>query len=127
MNKEELDKVLKDHSKWLKDSNKGKRANLRNANLSNADLSNANLSNANLRNADLRGTILPEGFYYTNLGKHTLYAYKGMIRIGCKYLSVEDWLKNGKAIAKENYYDKVDIKRYLDFIRQYKKECKNEK
>ncbi len=53
MNKEELQKILKDHKEWLEDSTKGKKANLRYADLCNADLRNADLRNADLGYADL--------------------------------------------------------------------------
>ncbi|EOD6916344.1 pentapeptide repeat-containing protein [Listeria monocytogenes] len=72
MKKEELDIILENHGKWLRDEG-GERADLtsadlrhtnlsnavltgadlRHANLTNADLSNADLSNADLSNADL--------------------------------------------------------------------------
>ncbi|EGF3658709.1 pentapeptide repeat-containing protein [Listeria monocytogenes] len=67
MKKEELDIILENHGKWLRDEG-GERAdlsnadlkntnlrfaNLRGANLSYADLSNANLRGADLSNADL--------------------------------------------------------------------------
>ncbi|EKM3347882.1 pentapeptide repeat-containing protein [Listeria monocytogenes] len=72
MKKEELDIILENHGKWLRDEG-GERADLtsadlrhtnlsnavltgadlRHANLTNADLSNADLSNANLTNAVL--------------------------------------------------------------------------
>ncbi len=68
MNKEELQKILKDHEEWLEDSTKGKKADLRGADLSyadlrladleGADLCNANLYNADLSYADLRGADL---------------------------------------------------------------------
>jgi len=59
MTNKELQKILKDHEKWLMDSNNGNRANLRSAdlrsaNLSSADLRYADLSSADLRSADLR-------------------------------------------------------------------------
>lgn len=63
MTKEELDKVLELHKKWLDGDKAGKRAvlfganlrgaNLRGANLRGADLLDANLSGANLKDADL--------------------------------------------------------------------------
>ncbi|EIA7715978.1 pentapeptide repeat-containing protein [Listeria monocytogenes] len=68
MKQEELDIILENHEKWLRDEG-GERADLRCADLSNAnlrhadlreadlrhaDLSNADLSNADLREADLR-------------------------------------------------------------------------
>ena len=53
MNKTELQEILKQHSKWLADSDTGKKADLSGANLSEANLSEADLSEANLRGADL--------------------------------------------------------------------------
>ena len=50
---EKLDKILKDHVKWLYNKEGGKRADLTSANLRSADLSGANLRSANLRSADL--------------------------------------------------------------------------
>ncbi|EAG6237802.1 pentapeptide repeat-containing protein [Listeria monocytogenes] len=77
MKKEELDIILENHGKWLRDEG-GERADLtsadlrhtnlsnavltgadlRHANLTNADLSNADLSNADLSNADLSNADL---------------------------------------------------------------------
>ncbi|OFG24041.1 hypothetical protein BJM45_11590, partial [Listeria monocytogenes] len=71
MNQYELNIILENHGKWLRNEG-GKKAdlsyaNLRGANLSNADLSNANLRGANLSNADLS---------YANLrGADLSYAY----------------------------------------------------
>ncbi|HEL9135267.1 TPA: pentapeptide repeat-containing protein [Listeria monocytogenes] len=84
MKKEELDIILENHGKWLRDEG-GERAdltsadlrhtnlsnavltgadlrhaNLTNANLTNADLSNADLSNADLSNANFRGVDLSD-------------------------------------------------------------------
>lgn len=63
-----LEIILKEHMKWLKDRSEGKRADLSGADLSGADLSNAylrcvdlsraDLSNADLRDADLIGADL---------------------------------------------------------------------
>ncbi|EPG0994352.1 TPA_asm: hypothetical protein GIP73_13915 [Listeria monocytogenes] len=52
MKKEELDIILENHWKWLRDEG-GERADLTGANLSYADLSCANLRGANLRGANL--------------------------------------------------------------------------
>ncbi|TYV64024.1 pentapeptide repeat-containing protein [Listeria monocytogenes] len=57
MNQEELDIILENHGKWLRNEG-GERADL-----SNADLKNTNLRFANLRLADLRGADLS----YANL------------------------------------------------------------
>jgi len=64
MAREELDAVLVEHAKWLRNEG-GKRAdlswaNLWRANLSWADLSRANLSEANLSRADLSDANLSE-------------------------------------------------------------------
>ncbi|EKZ0536223.1 pentapeptide repeat-containing protein [Listeria monocytogenes] len=53
MKQEELDIILDNHGKWLRDEG-GERADLKGADLSNADLSNAFLSDADLSKADLR-------------------------------------------------------------------------
>ncbi|EAC7897644.1 pentapeptide repeat-containing protein [Listeria monocytogenes] len=63
MKQEELDIILENHGKWLRNEG-GEKADLSNADLKNtnlrhvnlrlADLSNANLSNANLKGANLR-------------------------------------------------------------------------
>ncbi|EAD1954457.1 pentapeptide repeat-containing protein [Listeria monocytogenes] len=53
MKQEELDIILENHEKWLRDEG-GERADLSYADLSNADLRHADLSNADLREADLR-------------------------------------------------------------------------
>ncbi|EAF8775212.1 pentapeptide repeat-containing protein [Listeria monocytogenes] len=82
MNQEELDIILENHGKWLRNEG-GDRADLSNADLKNtnlrfanlrlaylrgADLSNANLRGANLRFADLRGADLSNvNLSYANL------------------------------------------------------------
>lgn len=68
MTKEELDKVLELHKKWLDGDKAGKRAvllgaNLLGANLRGADLRGADLLGADLRGANLRGADL----IYANL------------------------------------------------------------
>ena len=63
MNKQDFNKILKDHKLWLdSDGEKGTRANLSRANLSEAYLSEANLSGANLSRADLSGATLSEAY-----------------------------------------------------------------
>ena len=58
MTKEQLNKVLEKHKKWLNDEPGGERADLRRANLQGADLWGANLWRADLWEADLRGADL---------------------------------------------------------------------
>ena len=56
---EDLNRILKDHSKWLKSSGSdGIQADLRKADLSNANLYGSDLRGANLRGADLYGADL---------------------------------------------------------------------
>ncbi|EAG6123001.1 pentapeptide repeat-containing protein [Listeria monocytogenes] len=62
MKQEELDIILENHGKWLRNEGGEK------ADLSNADLKNTNLSYANLRLADLRGADLSiANLSYANL------------------------------------------------------------
>ena len=58
MEREKLDKILKDHAAWVRDKKNGVRADLIDANLIDANLIGANLSGANLRRAYLRRAYL---------------------------------------------------------------------
>ncbi len=58
MTKQDIDKIIDLHKKWLAGESDGERANLSDADLSGADLSGANLSGANLSDADLSGADL---------------------------------------------------------------------
>ena len=107
MNKEELEKVLELHLKWLKSEDGGVRANLSNANLSNAnlsnadlryaDLTNANLSNANLSNADLRYADLryADLRYAVKVPIYCKWSHgitqENLIHIGCEKRTIEEW------------------------------------
>jgi uncharacterized protein YjbI with pentapeptide repeats len=57
INREELNKILKEHELWLEGEG-GKCADLSNTDLSNTDLKCANLKNANLRGVNLSNTDL---------------------------------------------------------------------
>ena len=92
MNKEELEKVLELHLKWLKSEDGGVRAdltnaNLRYANLRYADLSNANLSNADLTNADLRYAVKVPIYCKWSHG----ITQENLIHIGCEKRTIEEW------------------------------------
>ena len=54
----DIEKILKDHKRWLNHKAGGKRANLQEAYLQGADLQGADLQGANLRNAYLQGAYL---------------------------------------------------------------------
>ena len=59
ISKQELDKIIDNHKKWLKSGgDEGERANLRSADLRSADLRSANLRSADLRYANLRSADL---------------------------------------------------------------------
>jgi uncharacterized protein YjbI with pentapeptide repeats len=58
MDAEQLKEILQQHSLWLKDPKKGKRADLSGADLRRANLIRANLSGADLRRANLSGAYL---------------------------------------------------------------------
>jgi len=78
ISEQELKDILSKHDEWLKDNNKGQRANLRSAdlryaNLSSANLSYANLSSANLSSADLRyANLRSADLRYANLSSADL-------------------------------------------------------
>ena len=55
MTKTALNKILRDHAKWLNNPKTGKRADFYNKNLRGANFRNANLRSADFRGADLRG------------------------------------------------------------------------
>ena len=60
ISKQELDKIIDNHKKWLQSNGKeGERADLRSADLSSADLRSADLSYADLRSADLDFSAFP--------------------------------------------------------------------
>ena len=54
--KDEFDRIIKDHNEWLENKSTGKRADLRDIDLSEMDLSGIDLSYADLQGANLRGT-----------------------------------------------------------------------
>lgn len=73
--REEINKTLKLHKKWLNEEKGGIRADLSRANLSEADLSRADLSGANLSIADLSGANLSgSDLFVVNLSRADLSA-----------------------------------------------------
>ena len=67
INREELNKILKEHELWLKGEG-GKHADLSNTDLSNANLRGADLNSANLSKANLNSANLSSA----NLSKANL-------------------------------------------------------
>lgn len=76
LTKEQIDKIIESHGKWLRREDGGSRADLcgadlRGADLRGADLCDANLCDANLCRADLRGADLcGANLCGANLPKH---------------------------------------------------------
>jgi len=91
------------------------RTNLSDAYLSDANLSNANLSNANLYRADL--LKIKNKFIFTfQIGKHFAYYCDGFIKIGCKCLTIDEWIERGREIGLGNNYSEEEIKNYIKAI-----------
>ena len=68
MTQTDITEIQKNHTKWLRDTSKGARANLRRANLRHADLRDADLRGADLRAADLHGADLRDAnLHYADL------------------------------------------------------------
>lgn len=73
--REEFERILEDHKKWLEDNNTGKRADLSNLDLSNMDLSGINLSYAYMQGVNLMGTkLIGADFSYADL--HQAFMHK---------------------------------------------------
>ena len=103
---DELQQVLTEDQKWLRDEEGGSRANLYGANLSGADLSGADLSGANLSRADLSRANL-SGANLSGVKIVAIRVFSGLyeyqcqavisvdgdawIRMGCLWKSLEDW------------------------------------
>ena len=96
-------------------------ANLSWADLSSADLRSADLRSANLSSADLRSANLSSAdlliFQYQ---RHVAYFTNsdGMLRIGCSFMPVSEWLSGFEELGKANNYTEVEIKMYGMFIKQ---------
>ena len=88
MNQDELNAILANHARWLKDADGGVRANLSRASLSGANLFRANLSGANLSCANLTGSDLSRAnlsgadLFHANLFHANLFHAIGIIDAG---------------------------------------------
>jgi hypothetical protein len=92
-------------------------ANLYKANLHKADLSFANLTNANLSEAYLTSTDLE----FTNiisgtLGAHFYFYHEGYLKIGCKGMSLFEWMLSYEDVGKFQGYSKKQIYLYGTII-----------
>ena len=96
--------IFSDESENIKDCLENavkKDANLYNANLEDANLRNANLRNANLINANLINANLRNAIKIPIYCKWPHGVTNGLIHIGCKKRSVEEW-KEFLESSKEN-------------------------
>jgi hypothetical protein len=140
MTQEQLQEILRLHELWLQGRPNGVNANLSGVDLSEADLSDAdlrwvnlieadlrgaklrgsNLSGAKLRGADLShtevlGFYLGEQFVWAHFGKQ--YDEGSYVRIGCKWGSIEWWLKNYEWVGEEEGYSNELIDLYGDQLK----------
>jgi uncharacterized protein YjbI with pentapeptide repeats len=100
------------------------KANLTKANLAGADLRMSNLTGANLTGADLSdtdldGAKLPKGCkFYNTLPRHNIAVIYNVAYIGCRSLSLTDWLVYGPEIGSEENYADEQIDLYMEIIRK---------
>lgn len=124
MKQEELQEILKLHSKWMNNEEVGVRADLRGADLRGADLSCADLSGADLRSADLRGANLSGANLSFSLIDDFVYQ---LSRIGHKNRMTTFWADNDVVWCGcfegtfEEWRDKIR-KTYADANNKYRKQ-----
>ena len=95
MNKQDLQKILEDHLKWIRNEDGGLYAYLKGANLSGANLRGADLSGTYLMCTDLTDAVLEDA----NLGGANLSGAKGL-KTAKDYLSQFKRTKNGIYVYK---------------------------
>jgi hypothetical protein len=101
-------------------------ADLKGANLRGASLRGVNLEGANLKGADLEGVLSSTKHFRFSFGsKQELNAYNGEVRIGCKVMSIEDWLEQYEEIGEKEGYSKEEIEAYGDALKYYYKRIHN--
>ena len=104
ISEQELKDILDKHGKWLRNEEGGERADL-----SSADLRSADLSWADLRSADL---VL---FQFNR--DQAFFTKDGMLRIGCIFMPISEWLIGYEEIAKRHGYTEIETQAYGDFIK----------
>ena len=91
-------------------------ANLKEANLAFANLEGVNLESADLKSADLDG-IKGKQILTFSAGKHFAYACDGNIKIGCKTMTISEWLDTYEQLGEQEGYTKQQIHLYGNFIK----------
>ena len=99
-------------------------ASLNRASLNDALLNHASLYGASLYHASLKGALLnraslndASGIYFSKFDMHIAYATSAGILIGCKWHSVNHWLKNYKEIGRNSEYSEIQIEMYGAWIK----------
>ena len=99
-------------------------ASLNHASLNHASLYGASLYGASLNHASLNGALLygaslndASGIYFSKFDMHIAYATSAGILIGCKWHSVNHWLKNYKEIGRNSEYSEIQIEMYGAWIK----------
>ena len=106
MTQEELNKILKEHEKWLHSfERKGKKADLRGADLRGANLCDANLYGANLRGARLPKRIIQVGPIGSRSDYTFFYIDSGMVKCGCWHGKNRDEYQGGTL---EEFKQRID-------------------
>ena len=79
----------------------------------------ASLNGASLNRASLNGASLnhASGIYFSKFDMHIAYATSAGILIGCKWHSVNHWLKNYKEIGRNSEYSEIQIEMYGAWIK----------
>ena len=79
----------------------------------------ASLNGASLNRASLNGASLnhASGIYFSKFDMHIAYATRAGILIGCKWHSVNHWLKNYKEIGRNSEYSEIQIEMYGAWIK----------
>ena len=121
-----LEEVLRLHEKWLKDEERGERADLSGEDLNKAILKGTNLTHANLEGADLegailKGTILSDAILnnvdlsHANLTHANLEGadLEGAILENCKFYLTNLYKCKGEFVGVENIGSRNDTTHYF--------------
>ena len=129
--KEQISKILDDHSKWLDDSDTGKRADLRGANLRDANLRGADLRDADLGGAVLSGAKTDQRFIMIGcIGSRkavTTYCFDSdHIWCGCWSGSLDDFETRVKNVHADNPQYLTEYIGVINYIKSLKNPSNNE-
>jgi hypothetical protein len=95
-------------------------ADLRDVNLQDADLRGANLREANLRYANLQGADLDQCKQYVAVirgSRDSIVAIDDDIEVGCRRMTLAEWLERFEAVGREAGYTEQQIAEYGIYLR----------